>query len=358
MDGCVHRAALRAPTFMLSANCHRTLFGRLFFDGIPIVRNGDPEDLSRNLAALELGMQILRQGGELDMFPEGSSSLGPKHLPFKSGAARILSSFLEEGGAIVVLPVGLHYQRAWAFRSKVEVVIGNPISTILEQGRSPRHHLRTLRLRIQEALESVGLNVTDTAEQDLVERLAYLATFGSKRSYSETLMAFQISMPEVIRQAWTDLENSIRGKRVLRHQGVPLVPPRLPILDALGLLVVGPVIPTAMLMNLPPFLAAWWAGKKLATGANHIALFRMLAGLAALTVWGCGVIAGAWWLGKPEWIAVWGLATVAGIRTWHWAKRAVVLIHNAAMGPVLKARMLALGGLLARHLAELDRTAS
>lgn len=41
-----------------------------------------------NEAALELAALALAQGQSVFVFPEGTSSLGPRHLPYRRGAAR------------------------------------------------------------------------------------------------------------------------------------------------------------------------------------------------------------------------------------------------------------------------------
>ena len=328
VDGFVHECVLRAPTYMISAQWKKGLRG-LFFDGICVVREKDGGDSSKNVDALTLCVEHLKKGGELGIFPEGTSALGPRHLPFKTGAARTLAAYLETGGPITVLPIGLHYERAWAFRSRVELVIGPPMDTALDPELSTNHKMRTLQQRIEKAMEGVGINVADEAEQALVERLAYAATLGTDLDYFNALKVFEKGIPEEIRQGWRELDESPVGQRALRHQGVPLIPTGPLAVYALALLLLGPWVPVAVILNLPPFLAAYWAGKRFPDGPNVITLWRILVGMPAFALWGLAVITAAILLGHPWWALAWGLLTLAGILSWYRVKKVCVAIHNA-----------------------------
>src|SRR5574341_1221764 len=63
---------------------------------------------------------------------------GPRHLPFKSGAAQLLLEYLDAPAPpLSVVPVGIHYEWPWAFRSRVEVVVGEPIPMELPAALTP-----------------------------------------------------------------------------------------------------------------------------------------------------------------------------------------------------------------------------
>src|SRR5262245_49559470 len=93
VDGFIYHAICPRSVFMISAQLRRSLIGRLFFDGIEVVRAKDraKSDDQTNAPAMQQCLELLRSGGELFIFPEGTSSLGPRHLPFQSGAARLLN---------------------------------------------------------------------------------------------------------------------------------------------------------------------------------------------------------------------------------------------------------------------------
>ena len=348
VDGFVHECVLRAPTYLISAQWKQGLRG-LFFDGICVVREKDAGDASQNADALTLCVEHLRQGGELGIFPEGTSALGPKHLPFKTGAARTLAAYLATGGPITVLPIGLHYERAWAFRSKVEVVIGPPIDTGLDPALSPNRQMRTLQQRLELALEGVGINVADAAEQALVEGLAYAATLGTQLNYFDALKVFEKGVPEELRQGWQTLNET---PKALRHQGVPLIPKGSVARYLLALLLLGPWVPAAVLLNLPPFLAAYWAGEKFPDDRNVIALWRILVGMPVFALWGLAVITTTCLLGHPWWALGWAAPTLAGIQSWYRVKKLCVALHNALRCGGLRPSLLALQARVIEHVSQ------
>src|ERR1043166_2252414 len=98
MDGFVYHQTLGQPTFMISTQLQRSWFGRLFFPGIAVTRTKDEGDRAGNAEALQRCVNLLRASGSLCVFPEGTSSLGTRHLPFKTGAAWLILEYLRGGG--------------------------------------------------------------------------------------------------------------------------------------------------------------------------------------------------------------------------------------------------------------------
>ena len=92
----------------------------------------------------------------------------------------------------------------------------------------------------------------------------------------------------------------MQGRRVLRHQGVPLFPIRMPLAyAAITVLLVVPVLGGALL-NAPPLLIAWMAARRFADDTNVIALWRILPGVPLLVLWAAAwmivaaVLSNAW----------------------------------------------------------------
>src|SRR5437016_840043 len=170
VDGFVYSSVLPRASFMIASNLRKNLLGRLFFSGIEVVRAKDEGDRSENETSLARCREFLRSGGELFVFPEGTSTLGPRHLPFKSGAARLLLDALESGIDVTVIPLGITYESPTRFRSKVEVVVGEPVSTNLRGCVGPRERLVELKQRLEQALEDVGVNVESGEYLEKIEK--------------------------------------------------------------------------------------------------------------------------------------------------------------------------------------------
>src|SRR5262249_21631328 len=160
-----------------------------------------------------------------------------RHLPFHRGAARILERALATGAPVAVLPVGLHYERAWSFRSRVEVVVGAPIETSLPGGPDDEARVAALHERIERVLETVGANFRDEAEQARAELLAGLVARRSELGYFEALKRFERGTPPELVRASDELAGCLA-----LHQGVPLLPRRGLALELALLVAAGPLV--------------------------------------------------------------------------------------------------------------------
>lgn len=323
VDGFVYRALWPKICYTLKANLRRSLFGRVFFDGLEMNRSEDGDDAEGNRAVVDRCVDVLQQGAALGIFPEGTSKLGPAHLPFRSGAARIARLYQAERSDLMVLPCGIHYERAWAFRSRVEIVIGPPI--VLEESDS----LGSIRRKFTIALERVGANFPDAATQQRAERMAYAATLGTPHAYAKVLQTCAAGIPEEMRRADETWEKCCAGRRLWRHQGVPLFPLRSVTLYApvaLGLSAL--VLPGVVLQCVPLGVAAI-AGKVLADDTNVIALWRVLTGVPLAFLWNVALVSllvgvGAWWI----LVTVWILSFCMWFFWYRWKKTMVIVING------------------------------
>ena len=77
----------------------------------------------RSLAALA---EAARQSF-VAVFPEGATHDEPNLLELRAGAARLFQLARESGGDPALVPVGLHYERKHAFRSRALVAFHAPV---------------------------------------------------------------------------------------------------------------------------------------------------------------------------------------------------------------------------------------
>jgi len=329
VDGFIYHAILPRANFMISTQLRRNLVGRLFFTGIEVARDRDKGEPGTNLEALNQCMELLRRGGELFIFP------------FKRGAARILANYLESGSPIKVVPLGITYECPWAFRSRVEVVVGAPVATDLSDTLHPLGRLKELKCRIQSALESVAVNVESEQYQQMIHRLACVATLGTKRSYFKTLKVLERSIPEKILLDWRALRPEIEKRKLWHHQGVPLFPLGPAWLYLLALGATGPLVGLGALLNLPPLLGAWWAGKKFPDGPNVVSLWRVLVGAPLSLLWVAVMAMIAIVSGRWPWFGLYALATFSGLKLCYRLKKLTVALHNGLRYPELHPQFLA-----------------
>jgi len=314
---------------MVSVQLTRSFFMRLFFGGIGVARQKDREDSSRNDDAIRDCIQLLAGGGALIVFPEGTSDLGPRHLPFKSGAARIAVAALAQGVPLKIIPMGIHYERAWAFRSKVDVVVGEALDTVFSEDLNDAARLKEMKRRINASLEAVGVNFASEEEQVKAETLAYASTLGTSRNYFTAIKALESGIPDDLENEWNQLADRFSGRRPIRHQRVALFPGKSRWLYAAALPVFGLPVILGLVLNAPPLLIAAGVAWKLADARNVIALWRILVGLPLLVIWVLGMVVflgiwAAWW-----WAAAYLLISVISLETIYRTKKVGASVWNA-----------------------------
>ena len=345
IDGIAYLPAAPKAAYLLSAQLHRSIWLRALFPGITVVRQKDRARGMEgdNRGSLDACVARLLGGGDLFVLPEGSSTLGPRHLPFRPGAAQIASAVLCAGRALTIVPLAIHYERAWAWQSRAEVLIGEPLH--LEGTTAGVDELAGL---ITVALESVGVNVASETEQRILEALAFIATLGGV-SYCAALKRLEGAIPDGLREDFDALQVTARWSGAWSFQGVPLAPLRSLALEALVLLALLPLVALPLLLNLPPLLLGALAARWLPDDRNVVAFWRALVGLPCAALWATGIIVallmkGAWWL-APGYIVL----SAVGLRCIRTLKMRVVAVHNALFAPKVTRPMRALALAVAEY---------
>jgi 1-acyl-sn-glycerol-3-phosphate acyltransferase len=353
LDGAPYLQVAPTARFVISAQWHRSPIGRLLFPGIAVARGKDRERgiVADNRQAFAEAVEHLGRGGQLFILPEGTSGLGPRHLPFKPGAARLAQAAAASGIALTIVPLGIHYERAWAWQSSVEVLVGAPFAVAKDGGGA----LEGTQARITAALERVGVNVATPEELQFIETLAYAATLGSGRSYAECLKHFEAGVPDDLRAAAAELLAAARGQNAKLHQGVPLVPRHGFLYDALRWLVLAPIEASALALNLPVVAVARWASRKFPDDRNVVALWRMLAGIPAGIVWAALMTGSLLALSGPPAGLAYLCASGAAIRLHDEFRKLSIALYNAIFAPGLRAQLRSFQGMLASRLEARER---
>jgi 1-acyl-sn-glycerol-3-phosphate acyltransferase len=150
--------------------------------GLPAHRRRDQgSDLTRNATTVAGGIEILRRGGALLLFPEGTSQPDPRLLPLKTGAARMAlgaeATLRREAAgdaraSVTLLPVGLVYDRPATFRTgSVVVQIGAPVclrDLLAADGTITSDAMSVLTARLREALSALILEAEDRETLELL----------------------------------------------------------------------------------------------------------------------------------------------------------------------------------------------
>ena len=341
IDGIPYLQAAPGVAFLVSAQLHRSPLGRLFFQGIAVARCKDRRRgiVADNNAGIERCVDHLCSGGKLFVMPEGTSSLGPRHLPFKPGAARIAHEVLQRDATLYVVPLAVYYECAWEWQSRVEVVFGEVL--VLSRSSGSASSVAQIQRRFTEGLERVGINVDSPAQLRFIETLAYGATLGSGLSYAACLKRFEDGVPDELRVGADVLFAAADRSWALKHQGIPLTPIGSPLPYLLLWVVLAPVVLAALLANLPALLAGYVAGRTLADDRNVIAFWRVLVGVPALLLWG-GVVAFTLCVGAGSGALVAYLVlSAAGLKLYYRVRKLGVALFNSLFTAQLKAPLLA-----------------
>jgi glycerol-3-phosphate O-acyltransferase/dihydroxyacetone phosphate acyltransferase len=201
LDPVLLRVAVGRPARFLGKS---TLFasapGRLAMDAfgtIPVYRTHEAGaragDAGRNEESFARCRQALANGEALALFPEGTSHSDPQLRPLKTGAARIALSAeaeVDAGGTttlgVTVLPVGLHYERKARFRSRVLLVVGEPIAIaprLPAYARNERETVDALTDEIRDRLDAV---VLQAETRELLVGIAAVAHWTAKPAAAST----------------------------------------------------------------------------------------------------------------------------------------------------------------------------
>lgn len=350
LDGIPYLQAVPDAAFLVSAQLHRSVFGRMLFPGIGIARNKDRKRgiVADNQAGIDRCIDHLSMGGKLFIMPEGTSSLGPRHLPFKTGAARIAQEVIERCGTLTVVPLAIHYESAVEWQSHVEVIAGKPL--ILSASADSPLDVSQLQRHFTDALEEVGINIESDDQLRFIEMLAYGATLGTGLSYAACLKHFEAGVTSPLRAGAGQLAAATEQSVALKHQGVPLMPigSALPYLFAWVLL--APLIVIFLTTNLPPVLAGYWASRTLPDDRNVIAFWRTLVGPPVALLWAglFGSALFATW-GLPA-LSLYAATSIVGLKMFYRFRKLSVAVFNSLFAPHLKQPLLAFRSQLLRSL--------
>jgi 1-acyl-sn-glycerol-3-phosphate acyltransferase len=149
---------------------------------IPVYRKRDAGvDTSKNAETFDAVSAALTAGDAICIFPEGISHSTGRLEPLRTGAARMTLAAEQDGTAVLLVPVGLNFDRKTAFRSRVTVVFGQPFSgrdllqddigSTTQQATSDATAVRQLTERIAERMRRLLIEADPRADAALVERV-------------------------------------------------------------------------------------------------------------------------------------------------------------------------------------------
>jgi 1-acyl-sn-glycerol-3-phosphate acyltransferase len=138
------------------------------FETIPVYRKQD-NTAGTNHETFERARAVLRHGGAIAIFPEGTTHDDPQLRELKTGAARIaLGAGLDD---MLVVPTGIYYTAKHVFRSSALVVFGEPLRVrSVAQDDPPPEEVDLLTAAIDSGLDAVTVQADSHAALELIGR--------------------------------------------------------------------------------------------------------------------------------------------------------------------------------------------
>lgn len=335
LDPLVLRVASGRPAhFLAKSSLFANPLGRLAmaaFGSVPIYRAREA-DTSRNEESFARCRAELRDGQALALFPEGTSHSDPQMRPLKTGAARIALSTEAEAQAeaeadgvgivrlgLVVLPVGLYYERKALFRSRVLLVVGEAIDVGAHLDAYRRDQRATVESFTDEIRARLDEVVVQAESRELLEGVARVARWtgdadpgdlaARHRRVRELLGAYGRMRERDPARVETIAASARAYARALRHLGVrnpwalemeDIAPGR--VAGAIARLVVAsPLAMTGAILGWLPFRLSGLVARRVTRDEDTLGTVKLLAGALFLFLgWAAeaavvGVVVGPAW---------------------------------------------------------------
>ena len=176
----------RPVSFLAKAPLFRYPFIGWFvrkLETIPVYRKQDHTSGS-NEETFGKSREVLRRGGSIAIFPEGTTHDDPRLRELKTGAARIA---LGAGvGEVFVVPTGIYYTAKHVFRSAALVVFGAPLR-VASTGETDPEEVDALTMAIDAGLDAVTVQADSHAALDLIARAEDIVTANDEQPLAAEL---------------------------------------------------------------------------------------------------------------------------------------------------------------------------
>ena len=324
---------------------------RVFFQAagqLPIDRSGG----KASEASLETGLRVLREGGILGIYPEGTTHSESRVQRIKTGAARIALEY-EAGGRgrpLALVPVGLNFEARKSFGGHVRVSFGEPIplpAYAAAYRRDPVRAVEALTTAIQQGMEAEVLHVARPEREELIRAVAQiyagdlirelqrergLATrqidpLRLSRTIADAVAHFERREPARVEQLWAAVLRyramlaayQVRDQAVRAHAGATRGRARLRRSweASLGL----PVFAYGLLVNGLPYLLPRWLAHRTARKETDYATTRLLASVVAFPLFWALEVWIVWRLTSAGWTLLFALSLpVSGLLAYRYLR--------------------------------------
>ncbi|WP_087004626.1 1-acyl-sn-glycerol-3-phosphate acyltransferase [Brevibacterium yomogidense] len=295
IDGALVQSAFPHAQYLVSMQLLRGPL-RLLFTGIPVIRQRDVErygmDRSSVNDPVSAGVDHLRAGGDLVIFPEGTSEWQHTAGAYQRGAAKIVCRLQEAGVDVDVIPVGLFYLAPERFGTMAELWCGPDVDLPPDTDGPRIEREKRAHAILSEALDAVSVHCPDPQTFDIVQRRATDRARAGESFAASFLDEQAAAVPGMAGTAVAD-GGPAAGSAVSAEP-----------VTASGPASAATAAPSPWPRRLgialhwlfaPVLLAGWFAGTK-ADARNTVTFFRSLGGSAGVVIWLVLVVVGGVWM--------------------------------------------------------------
>jgi 1-acyl-sn-glycerol-3-phosphate acyltransferase len=277
IDGAVIKWLFPSAIFIVGKNLTSSPYLRILIGGnIDIFRKPqtDKERQCNRLQMQKACIASVEGNNPLVMFPEGTSKLGPTLLPLKKGIfylCRDIIASTHKEKPVFLVPLGLHYEQGWAFRSAVSVMIGQ----IKAIQKADVADVNSFMEEVRRMLLNVTVNYDNVKEQRMAESFASLAAQCCPRfSHSQFCRLFAMrNIPRSLLKQFINIYDDIQTAGIKRR---PLIFTNDTFSGIALAVLITPLIAAAFLLNFVPLAAAYFVSRKMADDDNVITLWRLI----------------------------------------------------------------------------------
>jgi len=351
---------------------------------IPAHRSQDPGYAKeKNEALYAAAAETLASGRMLAIFPEGRSHSEPELAEFRHGASRIALEAEARRGGVRIQLVGIHFEETRGFRGKALLQFGPPIALEAwkdRHGADPRAATAALTEELRARLSGMVLTAESREILELAELVRKMDVlergrpedlkeeFDRRKFILDSYRELRETVPREIEALRNDLA---RYRRLLELLGVRdeevaadyrfgrTLGRALGRTAALALSL--PLVASALVLNVPPYVLSWAAGKVLSRSPDQRAGLSFMAALALYPAsWALLAYAGWRVGGAPLAAGAVGAATATGLLALAWMDAWRRLLRDAGglwTALALPAARASLRRIRARVLARVRRLA-
>jgi len=281
---------------------------------VPIIRKKDnpDKDASANAAVFEKIAAHISGGGNILIFPEGTSHSDSKLAPLKSGAARMLAAATERGGVPPTFQaVALEFDAPSDFRSRCLVLWG-PVREFAAVPGEGEEKIRAATAQMEDDLKELLVEGETHQDRRRIARVAELlaADTGDRSMGGWSAVGRQVELAartlrtvdsaliarvaEHVDAYYGELERlGFDDAQIAGGPPAPLAAPLSPLRRA----ALAPLAASGFaLYALPYFLPRWIARK---SDPDATSTIKLGAALVVYPVWAAGLVAGSMMLLPP-----------------------------------------------------------